>query len=90
MMHEPPGDYRETDEMVMSNFDRSIDQTLTARLRAERVTMHYSGRGFCGEVWFRLGQFHCLIRIHGLPQETVSRDTLEEVMEYVCLEYASE
>jgi len=89
-MHEPPGGYRETDETIMSNFDRSIDRNLEARLRAEQVTLQYSGRDFCGEVWFRLGQFHCLIRVRGLPRETVRRDTLEEIVEYVCLEYGSE
>ena len=89
-MLEPPDGYRDSSETVMSNFDRSIDRNLEARLRNEQVTTQYSARHFCGEVWYRFGQFHCLIRVHGLPQETVSRDTLEEIMEFVCLEYGSE
>jgi hypothetical protein len=88
-MLEPPDGYHDTGETVMSNFDHSIDRGLEARLRQERVVMQYSGRDFCGEVWWD-GQFHCLVLVCGRPRETVTRPTLEEIRDYVCHEYGPE
>lgn len=88
-MREPPDGYRDTGETVLSNFDHSIDRCLEARLRQEKVVMQYSGRDFCGEVWWD-GQFHCLVRVRGCPRETVTRPTLEEIRDHVCGEYGPE
>jgi hypothetical protein len=88
-MRQPPDDFHDTDETVMSNFDHAIDRTLEDKLRKEKVIMGYTGLNFCGDVWHD-GVFHCLIRVYGSPRETVSQPTLEDIMTHICSEYGYE
>jgi hypothetical protein len=85
----PPDGFRDTGETVMSNFDRGIDKAREARLRAEAVVMHYAAWCFSGQVWFRDGQFHCLVSVHGRPRQTITSPTLDELMVDVSSTYGS-
>jgi hypothetical protein len=87
---EPP--YPFIDESVMTNFDHSIDKCLEARLKTEEIAMQYSGWNFCGIVWWDRAaeQFRCLVMCYHVNRETVTRPTLEEIMEYVCDHYGDD
>ncbi len=88
----PPDDYRHEDDCVISNFDHAIDRDLEQRLKQEKVVLQYSARDFNGEVWYdpATSLYRCLVRVYGSPRETVSRQSLDEIMWYVCDEYGTE
>jgi hypothetical protein len=91
-MMQPPEGYRVEDDCVMSNVDHQIDPDLEARLRREKVVLQYAGRNFSGEVWYDPEHqlFRCIVSVHGIAREMVSRLSLDEVMWYVCDEYGPE
>lgn len=84
----------EMDELSigMSNFDRSIDDGFAEALQDSpgKVFGRHSGYNFNGRVYFCDGQFHEEIWVHGSRRETVSADTLQELMDEVCDRYGSE
>lgn len=88
MIH-PPKDYRDIEETVMSNFDHRIDRAMERRLRQEKVICKYTAQDFCGDVWHER-QFHCLVSTFGIPRQTFTAETLEELMLIVSNEYGSE
>lgn len=73
----------------MSNFDHSIDTGLAEALQARpgKVFGRHAGWNFNGRVFFSDGRFHEEVWVYGSPRETVSADTLPELMEEVCYRY---
>jgi len=89
---QPPEGYRFEDDTVMSNFDHSIDRGLEERILREKVVLQYAGRNFSGDVWYDPEQrvFRCVVNVHGVPREIVSRQSLDEILWYVSDEYGPE
>lgn len=76
-----PLSMREID-LVMSNFDLTVDDGMAAALMAEPVDLfgRHAGLNFNGIVYFRDGKFHEQVWVYGTPRETISSNTLEELM----------
>jgi len=76
----------------MSNFDHSIDPGLAEALQDSpgEVFGRHASWNFNGRVFFSDGQFHEEVWVYGSPVETVSADTLPELMEEVCYRYGSD
>jgi len=62
---------------VMSNFNREIDR----KLKLGNCYAGYPAWNFYGEVWYENNQFHCEIWRYHCHIDTISVDTLEEIME---------
>lgn len=65
---------------VMSNFDGIIDREIESRLKSENVHAGYSAWNFHGNVWYQDERFHCEIWRYQCYTETISAETLEEIM----------
>ena len=75
-------------DLCMSNCDHSIDDGLDEALRADpTVCAHYAGWNFSGSVWFKDGKFHCEVMCYHQVQETITADTLEDIMQEVSDQY---
>ena len=73
----------------MSNGDGSIDDGFAEALKeapGEVFGNHY-GWNFCGNVYFKDGQFHEEVYIYRVLQEMISAGTLEDLMTDVCDKY---
>lgn len=70
-------------DLGVTNLDRSIDEGLEQRLRAEPVWGRHAARGFNGRVWFEDGLFHEQVWIYGTPVAYYSAPTLVELAETV-------
>ena len=70
-------------KLGLSNFDHTIDPGLKDELRNNPVFGQHSAWEFCGYVYFLNGQFHEDVWRLKLFQETISADSLEELMEKV-------
>lgn len=75
---------------VMTNFDHSIDYELAPQLIGENSYASYPAWDFHGSVWHEEGQYHCEIWQYRSYQETISAETLGEIMDIVSGEYGSE
>lgn len=76
----------------MTNFDHTIDDGFAAALQAEpgEVFGRHADRDFNGEVWYADGQFHEEVWVHHVPLQTISADTLQELMAAVNAIYVRE
>ena len=69
---------------VMSNFDGVIEEDAEFRLMNEPSYGAYSAWEFWGAVWFEDGQFHCMIKRYCRHIDTISADSLQEIMDIAC------
>lgn len=76
----------------MSNFDGSIDDGMAEALRAQpgKVFGCHYGWNFNGSVYFYDGMFHEEVWVYGSPRETISANSLPELMDAVCDKYGSD
>ncbi len=70
-------------DINMSNSDHSIDDGLDAALRKEKDYAQHAAWDFCGYVWFEGGLFHEEVWQYHVHVDTLSADTLEELMNVV-------
>lgn len=71
----------------MSNFGHEIDPGFEKSLVGKPVFGTHSGWNFNGEVWHAHGKFHEDVYRYHAYQETISADTLSELMELVNARY---
>ena len=67
-------------EFSMSNFDHTIDKGMDEDLRNGMRSIH-AGWNFHGDVWFESGQFHEAVRQYHAHVDTVSANSLTELMQ---------
>lgn len=77
-------------KLGMSNFDQEIDEGLAEALKQGGVRAQHSAWDFCGRVYYEDGKFHEEVWTHGSISETLSADTLTELMTAVNNEYGYE
>ena len=77
-----PQDFDEI-SLGMSNFDHTIDDGFEKALRENKVFGRHSGYEFNGMVWYNDKRFHEEVWRYCAYVETISADTLEELMEKV-------
>lgn len=87
---EMPSNLTEYAEPVMSNYDRLIDEDIAALLKNEPLFSRYPGWNFNGKVWWEDNRWHCAVWQYGSHVNTISEDTLEEIMHSVCEMYGYE
>lgn len=75
---------------VMSNFDHSINKEIVEKLKTTNSYSGYSALNFHGDVWFESNLFHCEIWQYHSHINTISKETLEEIMEEASNEYGYE
>ena len=74
---------------VMSNFDGRIEEWAEFRLKNEACFGGYPAWNFWGAVWFEDGQFHCMIKRYCSHIDTISANSLQEIMNIACDRYGS-
>ena len=75
---------------LMSNYDGLIDQKVADLLKGEPLFSRYAGWNFNGKVWWEDSRWHCEVWRYGSHVNTISEDTLEEIMHSVCEMYGYE
>ena len=73
----------------MTNFDGSIDEGLEEALRKEKCFGRHTGWNFNGRVWWD-DEFYEEVWVFGSPQEIMSAETLEKLMEQVNRKYGDD
>ena len=74
-----PKNFIETD-LHMSNFDHSIDKGLNEKLKSGPFYADYAAWNFHGDVWFQNEKFYCKIMRYKLHINTITADSLEDIM----------
>jgi hypothetical protein len=75
---------------VMSNFDHSIDKKIETQLKNKLSYADYPGWDFHGTVWYENDMFHCKVMQYRCHVDTISAETLDEIMEEVSDKYGYE
>lgn len=75
---------------VMSNFDHIIDKDVAKKIKREDYYAQYSGCNFCGYVWWQNNKWHCEVWRYRSFVETISENTLEEIMSSVSDQYGND
>jgi hypothetical protein len=85
-----PGSFDENfDNGLMSNFDHEIDRDIEAYIKGKPLFSRYAGWNFNGKCWWD-GDWNCAVWCYGSHVDTITKPTLEEIMEAVCSEYGSD
>ena len=84
-----PTDDMEDIGTVMSNFDREIDEEVAAQLceKPGLVMAGYPGWDFYARVFYLDTKYHAEVWRYRTPVDTISADTLQEIMHDVSEEY---
>jgi len=75
---------------VMSNFDHKVEDWAEEKLKSGDYYGGYAAWNFHGHVWFADGSFHVTIRCYGSHVDTVTEDTLQDIMDTCSELYGSE
>lgn len=75
---------------IMSNYDGLIDENTASEIKGRELFSRYAGWNFNGKVWWGNNQWNCEVWQYHSHMETVSKDTLEEIMQTVCDKYGYE
>lgn len=75
--------YTDTAPLEITNYDHSISDGLADQLRSGEFFCYHSALNFQGQVWFEDGLFHEQVWVFHRLRETVSADSLEELMRVV-------
>lgn len=81
-----PENYTRHEEYLMSNFDGEVSKDVQGDIKGSKKFAEYSGWNFHGKVWYD-GKWNCEVWTYGNHKETVSEDSLEEIMETVSDKY---
>lgn len=85
-----PDSFEKYNETIMSNLDHDIDQEVADHIKNKPLHSQYSGWNFCGTVWYQNEKWHCEVWTYNCYNETVSCDTLQEIMDNVCATYGDD
>lgn len=87
-----PGNYKEYSEAVMSNFDHEINESIAKKLKKENIYSQYAGWNFCGYVWWnrKIKKWCCEVWQYRSHVETITANTLNEIMEDVSNKYGND
>jgi hypothetical protein len=77
-----PDDFEEI-ELGMSNFDHEIDSSFEKAIKGKLTFGLHAGWNFNGKVYFLENQFHEDVWCHRVYRETVSTDSLRQLMKEV-------
>ena len=82
----------ELNNLGMTNFDGTIDDGLSDALQAQpgKVFGIHAGWNFNGRVYFNDGKFWEEVWVYGSPVDTISADSLLELMDAVCDRYGND
>lgn len=74
---------------VMTNFDHSIDEDLAKKLKRRKWYSQYAAWDFCGYVWWdrKTKDWNCEVWSYHVHRETVSANSLQEIMDKVSEDY---
>jgi hypothetical protein len=86
---ECPKNYKRI-ETVMTNFDHTIDRKIEKKLKKQKSFSGYAGYNFYGYVWWDKNKWSCEVWRYNSHVETVSADSLEEIMQQVSNEYGDQ
>ena len=84
-----PNDFEEI-ELCMSNLCGTIDEGFAEALKNKKTFGNHFAWNFKGFVYWSNGNFNTDVWCYGIYQETLSEDTLEELMISVNMLYGSE
>lgn len=78
-------------KLGMSNFDCSIDEGFSDALKSEPGELfgRHAGWNFNGKVYFTNDRFYEEVWVYGSLKETISSDSLEELMQIVNAKYGA-
>lgn len=82
-----PDDYIYQDNTVMSNFDRQINQKVAKELEDNKLYADYPGLNFFGNVWLSENEWACEIWVYNSYRETITANSLENLMKTVSDKY---
>ena len=86
-----PENFSEYDgDTLMSNYDNRIEKEIANSIKGKELYGHYSAWDFSGRVWWQNDQWRCEVWCYQSWRQTVSCDTLEQIMEEVMQEYGSD
>lgn len=88
-MKKIPDHYVEHDESIMSNFDGSINREVESEIKEKDMCAGYPAWNFFGTVWFD-GEWNCEVRRYRIHVNTISADSLEEIMSTACALYGNQ
>ena len=74
----------------MSNMDHRIDEGFEDNLRTKKFYGQHAAYDFCGYVWFDGKKFHEEVWVYNSHVNTISADSLQEIMEDVNEQYGYE
>lgn len=79
-------------EQLMSNYDGQIIEETATALKREELFSRYAGWNFNGKVWWDGDKdiWHCEVWCYGCYRETITANTLEEIMQAVSDKYGYE
>ena len=80
----------EESEPHMSNCDGSIDGGFEENLKTQKFYGQHAAWDFCGCAWYDGKKFHEEVWMYHSHVDTISADTLQELMESVNDEYGYE
>lgn len=78
-----PNDFEESDVVVMTNCDHSIEDGAEEILKNNKVAYEYTGWDFFGLVWWEKPKFYCLVKQYKNHVDTIEADSLEGIMSLV-------
>ena len=77
-------------DSVMSNMDHEIDLDAEDKLKADKVYSSYPAWNFYSWVWYEVGKFHCEIWTYGCYRETITADSLQDIMDQASSKYGND
>ncbi|MEJ2615269.1 MAG: hypothetical protein P8Z35_09930 [Ignavibacteriaceae bacterium] len=85
-----PEDFEMYQDTLMSNLEHTIDKEIEKKIKGQKFYAQYTGWNFYGYVWYNNNKWHCEVWRYNFHIETITKDSLEEIMEEVSSEYGSE
>ena len=85
-----PEDFKMYPDTLMSNFEHTIDKEIEQKIKVQKLYAQYTGWDFYGYVWYDNNKWNCEVWQYGSHDDTVTADTLEEIMEEVSMGYGSD
>ena len=85
-----PEDFKDSKEVIMTNFDHTIEKDVANKIKGQKLYAQYSGWNFCGDVWWAGKDWACEIWQYGSYINTLKADTLDELMEEVSNYYGAD
>ncbi len=89
LLKKPP-DYEMYPRTLMSNFKHTIDKESEKKIKGQKLYARYTGWNFYGYVWFDNNKWNCEVWRYKFHIETITKDTLEEIMDEVSMGYGSD